>query len=96
MAGPQLVVPILNARFLLNAANARLGEPLRCPLRHRCARCAPRHAPAVIDEARGAAVIARGREFLDTAFPLASGNWADLTDREGITLDRPDAIYRRD
>ncbi len=88
MAGPQLVVPILNARFLLNAANARWGS-LYDALYGTDALDAPPARPGGYDEERGAAVIARGRQFLDSAFPLASGSWADLTAREAIVLAEP-------
>ena len=88
MAGPQLVVPILNARFLLNAANARWGS-LYDALYGTDALDAPAAKPGGYDEARGAAVIARGRQFLDATFPLASGSWADLESREAITLADP-------
>ncbi|MEE4205829.1 MAG: malate synthase G [Erythrobacter sp.] len=77
MAGPQLVVPILNARFLLNAANARWGS-LYDAFYGTDALDAPPARPGGYDEERGAAVIARGREFLDATFPLRNGSWNDI------------------
>jgi malate synthase len=88
MAGPQLVVPILNARFLLNAANARWGS-LYDAFYGTDALDAPPAKPGGYDAVRGQAVIARGRQFLDEAFPLASGSWADLASRDAITLADP-------
>jgi malate synthase len=89
MAGPQLVVPILNARFLLNAANARWGSLYDAFYGTDALDAAPAR-PGGYDEARGAAVIARGRQFLDSAFPLAGGaSWVDLESREAIALADP-------
>jgi malate synthase len=82
MAGPQLVVPVLNARFLLNAANARWGS-LYDAFYGTDALEAPPVRPGGYDAARGSAVIRAGREFLDRTVKLADGSWADW-DGEGV------------
>ena len=82
MAGPQLVVPSLNDRFVLNAANARWGS-LYDALYGTDVLNATSAKPGRYDAVRGAAVIEYAKAFLDEAVPLAYGKWADLGDPSG-------------
>lgn len=87
IAGPQLVVPITNARFALNAANARWGSLYDGFYGTDAMGSKP--PSGGYNKGRGARVVARARVFLDEAFPIDGTSHADAqrySVRQGVLM----------
>ena len=94
IAGPQLVVPVNNARYALNAANARWGSLYDALYGTDALGDLP--SGGGYDPERGARVVALAKAFLDEAVPLASERWCDLSDLAGIRLRDPEQYVGQD
>jgi malate synthase len=92
IAGPQLVVPVTNARYAINAANARWGSLYDALYGTDALGDRPPSGP--YDETRGEQVVAWVRAFLDDIVPLSGAAHADVSayrvDADGLVADLDD------